>query len=160
MPAKNNGSAVDIRSILPWYPNLEKTCKKKGVDPRLMVAIYKVESEFNPRNVDGRYNATGLGQILPSTYRAIHRELKDECTWANMKEPWANIRYTTHLMSNNMKQYKSAHHAVWAYGGCVSINAKYAYMRKINTALKEIYNIDITDVEKYQKSLRDVTTDV
>lgn len=137
---------VDIRGLLPWYSNLERNCKKRDIDPRLMVAIYSIESEFNPRGVNPSSGARGLGQITYDSYRIVNKKLKDGVTWAQMKEPWANIRYTTVLFEMKVNEYKTLRKAIHSYGGCRSAFNKYDYENKINTKLKLIYGITLADI--------------
>ena len=137
---------VDIRGLLPWYNNLERNCKKRDIDPRLMVAIYSIESEFNPRGVNPVSGARGLGQITYSSYKDVNARLKDGVTWAQMKEPWANIRYTTELFVMKMEACKTLRKSIHSYGGCRSAHNKYEYENKINEKLKLIYGITIADI--------------
>ena len=57
---------------MPWRSELEFASRANGVDPFLLAALIRQESEFNPRAVS-RARAYGLTQVLPSTGRAISR---------------------------------------------------------------------------------------
>src|SRR5437899_10958617 len=54
---------------------LERNSRKNVLDPFLVTALIRQESEFNARAVS-RSNARGLTQILPSTGRELSRRLK------------------------------------------------------------------------------------
>ena len=60
---------------LPYRTELEKFSKQNGIDPFLMAALIRQESEFNPKVISAA-NARGLTQILPSTGRELSRRLK------------------------------------------------------------------------------------
>ena len=60
---------------LPYRAELERFAKANGLDPFLVAALIRQESEFNPKAVS-RANARGLTQILPVTGRELSRRLK------------------------------------------------------------------------------------
>ncbi|SRR5579883_348574 len=60
---------------MPYRAELEKFCKQNGLDPFLMAALIRQESEFNPKAVSVA-NARGLTQIEPATGRELSRKLK------------------------------------------------------------------------------------
>jgi soluble lytic murein transglycosylase len=60
---------------LPYRAELERFAKQNGLDPFLVAALIRQESEFNPKAVS-RMNARGLTQILPGTGRELSRRLK------------------------------------------------------------------------------------
>ncbi len=60
---------------LPYRAELERFAKLNGLDPFLVAALIRQESEFNPKAVS-RANARGLTQILPGTGRELSRKLK------------------------------------------------------------------------------------
>jgi len=60
---------------IPYRADLEHYSKLNGLDPFLMAALIRQESEFNPKVVS-HADARGLTQILPSTGRELSRQLK------------------------------------------------------------------------------------
>jgi soluble lytic murein transglycosylase len=60
---------------LPYRAELERFAKVNGLDPFLVAALIRQESEFNPKAVS-RANARGLTQILPGTGRELSHRLK------------------------------------------------------------------------------------
>jgi len=60
---------------LPYRAELERFAKQNGLDPFLVAALIRQESEFNPKAVS-RMNARGLTQILPGTGKELSRKLK------------------------------------------------------------------------------------
>ncbi|MBI3666201.1 MAG: transglycosylase SLT domain-containing protein [Acidobacteria bacterium] len=59
---------------LPWREALENYSRQQELDPYLVAALIRQESEFNPGAVS-RARARGLMQILPSTGRRLGRNL-------------------------------------------------------------------------------------
>jgi peptidoglycan lytic transglycosylase len=60
---------------LPYRKQLEDFCKPLSLDPFLVAALIRQESEFNPKAVS-RSNARGLTQVMPSTGRELSRKLR------------------------------------------------------------------------------------
>ena len=56
-------------------PSWRRFAKANGLDPFLVAALIRQESEFNPKAVS-RANARGLTQILPGTGRELSQKLK------------------------------------------------------------------------------------
>jgi soluble lytic murein transglycosylase len=77
---------------IPYREDLERYSKQNGLDPFLLAALIRQESEFNP-TVVSRANARGLTQIMPSTGRELSRRLKiAPYTTAKLFEPGMNLR--------------------------------------------------------------------
>jgi soluble lytic murein transglycosylase len=77
---------------LPYREQLEKFAKQNGLDPFLMAALIRQESEFNPKIVSPA-NARGLTQILPSTGRELSRRLKIKSyTTSQLFQPAVNLQ--------------------------------------------------------------------
>jgi soluble lytic murein transglycosylase len=60
---------------LPFRKALEEYCRAQSLDPYLMAALIRQESEFNPKAISPA-NARGLSQVMPATGRQLNRKLK------------------------------------------------------------------------------------
>jgi soluble lytic murein transglycosylase len=60
---------------MPYREALEQTARLSALDPYLVAALIRQESEFNPRAVS-HSKAYGLTQILPGTGRQLSRRMK------------------------------------------------------------------------------------
>jgi soluble lytic murein transglycosylase len=60
---------------LPYRKQLEDFCRPLALDPFIVAALIRQESEFNPKAVS-RSNARGLTQVMPSTGRELSRKLR------------------------------------------------------------------------------------
>ncbi len=80
---------------LPYRDELERFAKQNGLDPFLVAALIRQESEFNPKAVS-RANARGLTQILPVTGRELSRKLKVKTfATASLFVPAVNLQLGT-----------------------------------------------------------------
>ncbi len=59
---------------LPFRKPLEEYCRAQMLDPYLMAALIRQESEFNPKAIS-RANARGLAQVMPATGKQLSRKL-------------------------------------------------------------------------------------
>ena len=76
---------------LPYRADLERYARQNNLDPFLVAALARQESEFNPKAVSNA-NARGLTQILPSTGRELSRRLHVPYTTERLFEPQANLQ--------------------------------------------------------------------
>ena len=138
---KNRKDTINAAAIFEWYPYLKKQCEKRNVDTKLMMAVYKGESEFKPKLINPSSGASGLGQITEETYNDIHYSYfkNDGTTFKDMLNPYTNIKYTVVRMRMALDDTNSKMAALHSYGGCVSQNKKDIYIRYINKQYKSLY---------------------
>jgi soluble lytic murein transglycosylase len=80
---------------LPYRADLERFSKQNGLDPFVVAALIRQESEFDPKAVS-KANARGLTQIEPSTGRELSRRLKVKSfTTAALFQPAVNLELGT-----------------------------------------------------------------
>jgi soluble lytic murein transglycosylase len=85
---------------IPYRADLERFAKQNGLDPFLMAALIRQESEFNAKIVSPA-NARGLTQILPSTGRELSRRLKIKSyTTAALFQPAVNLQLGSYYLKN------------------------------------------------------------
>jgi len=75
---------------MPYRGDVEKFSRQNGLDPFLVAALIRQESEFNPKAVS-RANARGLMQIEPTTGRALSRKLRVRYSAARLFQPAVNL---------------------------------------------------------------------
>lgn len=89
----------------PYWDELRKDSLANHLDPYLVAALIRQESEFNPQAVS-RANAMGLMQLLPSVGKKLAREMKirhfssDELLTAN-----TNLRLGTRYFKRMVDYY-------------------------------------------------------
>jgi soluble lytic murein transglycosylase len=78
-----------------YWNDLEKHARENALDPYLVAALIRQESEFNPQAVS-RANAYGLMQLLPGVGREVAQRLRMKpYSTASLLEPTANLRLGT-----------------------------------------------------------------
>lgn len=120
-----------------WDEMIAGTASRHQVDPKLVRAIVRVESNFNPYAVSPR-GARGLMQLIPATARRFGV--------SNVFDPGANldggVRYLKYLMNLyggdvklSLAAYNAGENAVADHNGIPPYRETQDYLRKIS----EIY---------------------
>jgi soluble lytic murein transglycosylase len=83
---------------LPYRRSLETYSREHSLDPFLVAALIRQESEFNAKAVS-RSNARGLTQVLPSTGRQLSRKLKiPRYSTNSLFSPDTNLKIGTYYL--------------------------------------------------------------
>lgn len=91
-----------------WDALFQSAGQKYNVDPKLIAALVQTESSGNPNAYNAEYGATGLGQQIPATAKALGIDPKD---------PAQSIEGVAKLLNENLARYGSPEQAVLAYHG-------------------------------------------
>lgn len=112
---------------------IELAAQRHNVDPNLVRAVIKVESNFNP-NAVSRKGAMGLMQLMPNTARQL-----------NVQNPFdpeqnvdAGVRHLKHLMESFGGDVKLTLAAYNAGAGAVSRSAGVPHIRETRNYVKRI----------------------
>lgn len=118
---------------------IEKEAQKKGLDPDLVKAIIKAESNFNPKAVSPK-GAQGLMQLMPSTAEDLG--IKDPF------DPIQNIKGGTSYLKELSRIFRNRDHIIAAYnagpatvkkyGGIPPYSETQTYVRKVNEFLENL----------------------
>jgi len=119
---------------------VEQTASRLQIDPQLVHAIIKVESEYDPKAVS-RKGAMGLMQLIPETAQRFGVE--------NPFNPKENIEggvsYLKHLLglfrgdlSLSLAAYNAGEGAVQRFGGIPSFAETRDYVRKVTNIYQSV----------------------
>ena len=121
---------------IPYADMFVKAGAKYGVSPKLLAAVAKVESGYNPHAVSGA-GAQGLMQLMPATAKGLGVH--------NSFDPAQAIDGGAKLLARNLKEFKSVPLALAAYnagggavhkyGGIPPYAETQAYVPKVQKAL-------------------------
>lgn len=91
-----------------WESLIASAGQKYNVDPQLIASIVQTESSGNPNAYNAEFGATGLGQQIPATAKALGIDPRD---------PAQSIEGVAKLLDENLRRYGSPEQAVLAYHG-------------------------------------------
>jgi len=121
---------------VPYGDLFVKAGAKYGVSPKLLAAVAKVESGYNPHAVSG-VGARGLMQLMPSTAKGLGVD--------DAFDPEQAILGGAKLLAHNLREFKSLPLALAAYnagggavkkyGGIPPFAETQAYVPKVQKAL-------------------------
>lgn len=101
----------------PYRPIVEKYAEQYGVDPFLVIAVIRAESNFMPQSQSHK-GAQGLMQLMPDTAEWIAKSRGDKSfTLEDLKDPEKNIQYGTWYLASLQKEFKNTTLVLAAYNG-------------------------------------------
>jgi soluble lytic murein transglycosylase len=89
----------------PWWDTIQAESAKNNLDPYLVAALIRQESEFNPSAISPA-NAYGLMQLLPAVGKSLAREegIKHFETF-QLLDPATNIRLGTRYLRQTLNKF-------------------------------------------------------
>lgn len=100
----------------PYWAQLENDSRANGLDPHLVAALIRQESEFNPQAIS-RMNAYGLMQLLPSVGKSLAKKDGDRhFKTSQLLDPSINLRMGTQDLRKSIDRYNGqVEYALAAY---------------------------------------------
>lgn len=91
---------------LHYQECVEYYAGKYGIDPMILYAFIRTESNFDP-NVDSNADARGLMQITEVTFDWIKTKIAptEDLTFDDLYDPETNIRFGTYFVCYCLKKY-------------------------------------------------------
>jgi soluble lytic murein transglycosylase len=139
---------------LPYRTSLEKFTDQYNVDPYLMAALIRQESEFDPQalSVTG---ARGLTQIQPTTGRDLAGRIKVTYTAAKLFQPDYNLQLGTFYFDWLTKQLDGDVEAALAsYNAGMSRAKQWKKWGEFREPAEFIETIPITQTRDYVQAVR------
>jgi soluble lytic murein transglycosylase-like protein len=140
-PQSMEAILADMETVpeTPYGDLIHRVGRRHGVSPRLIAAVARVESAFDPRAVSSK-GARGLMQLMPAT--ALRFGLELEQIFQPEKNLEAGVRYLkwlTERFSGNLSLVLAAYNAgegtVDRYGGLPPFRETHSYVVKVYEAL-------------------------
>ncbi len=136
---------------------INQAASRHGVDPNLVKAIIKVESNFNPHAVS-RVGAIGLMQLMPGTAR----ELKVTNPFDVQQNVDAGVRHFRQLLEDfhgdvklSLAAYNAGEKAVTSHGGIPPFHETQNYVRQITNLYNGGLNLQFAPARTPIKVYRD-----
>ncbi|WP_283608938.1 lytic transglycosylase domain-containing protein [Faecalispora anaeroviscerum] len=113
-----NGYEIFMKRQYPlgYQDIIEKEAKNYNLDPALVYAVVKAESNFDP-DAKSRAGAMGLMQLTPATFEWLQTKLLGKSTMdeTSLLDPATNIKYGCYLLSLLSSIYSDRTTALCAY---------------------------------------------
>jgi soluble lytic murein transglycosylase len=98
-----------------YWGDLKRFSTQNELDPYLVAALIRQESEFNP-NAISRANAVGLMQLLPVTGKKVAKEVKmHHFNPSQLYTPTVNLQLGTRYFKSMVDKFGSFEYALAAY---------------------------------------------
>ncbi len=127
---------------------IEKEARAKGLDPKLVESLIRVESDFDPQAVSTK-GAVGLMQLMPETAR-LYGATNPWDAEQNVKAGTAYLRDLLYHFDGDVKKALAAYNAgpatVKRYGGVPPYPETQRYVRKI-LSLYPARRVEVTTVD-------------
>lgn len=125
--------AASSVTSLPYGDSINSIASKYGVDPSLVAAVIKAESNFDPNSVSSA-GAVGLMQIMPSNFESLGI--------TNARDPLQNIEGGVRMLRQLLDRfggdtrlalaaYNAGPNAVTRYGGIPPYSETQAYVPRV-----------------------------
>jgi soluble lytic murein transglycosylase len=103
----------------PWQPLVRDAARARGLDPTLVAAVIRQESNFTPTAVSPA-GAVGLMQLMPDVGRSLWNALgaqHGDVPWspALLRQPDVNVALGTRHLATALAQYPDLAYALAAY---------------------------------------------
>lgn len=120
-------------TVGPYADLIHRTARAHGIDPDLVKAVIRVESNFDARAVS-RKGAQGLMQLMPTT--AAEHAVGDAFDPAqNIDGGVRYLRRLLDLFNGDLRLalagYNAGENAVWRYGGLPPYRETQQYVRRV-----------------------------
>ena len=149
---------IIMKKIYPlkYSEYVEKYSKEYDIDPYMVYAIIKAESNFN-ENAKSASNAVGLMQIMEATAIETANKMDLNVTEEDLFNPELNINIGLKYFSNLVNKYNDNYYlAIIAYNAGIGNVDKWITDGTIKEDASDIENVPFKETNNYvRKILRD-----
>lgn len=134
----------------PFRDTVEREAAANGIDPRLVWAVMKQESHFDPK-ARSWVGAAGLMQLMPKT--ASYQASKMKLSNYNIFRPGDNITLGTAYFAGLLKRFKKCERAIASYNGGPTNVSNWEKIRGTQPADMWTENIPFSETRNYVKKV-------
>ena len=138
----------------PYWTTLENDARANGVDPYLVAALIRQESEFNPGAVS-RANAYGLMQLLPSVGKELAKKDGQRHFKTNdLLDPIINLQLGTQDLRKSIDRYGGqVDYALAAYNAGDSPVHQWMSLNNYKDIAEWVESIPYTETRDYVQAI-------
>jgi soluble lytic murein transglycosylase len=138
----------------PYWTTLESDAKANGLDPYLVAALIRQESEFNPGAVS-RANAYGLMQLLPSVGKELAKKDGQRHFKTNdLLDPTINLQLGTQDLRKSIDRYGGqVDYALAAYNAGDSPVHQWMAVNNYKDIPEWVESIPYTETREYVQAI-------
>jgi soluble lytic murein transglycosylase len=138
----------------PYWATLENDARANGLDPYLVAALIRQESEFNPGAVS-RANAYGLMQLLPSVGKELAKKNGDRHFKTNdLLNPTINLQLGTQDLRKSIDRYGGqVDYALAAYNAGDSPVHQWMSVNNYKDIAEWVESIPYTETREYVQAI-------
>lgn len=131
-----------------YIEEIQKYSNEYGVDPKVVLAIMRVESNFKSDAVS-KVNAKGLMQVLPDTAKHVAKLLNINVNSVDLNDPETNVKFGTYYLKYLMQNFSNMDTVYAAYnGGIGNVNTWLKDSKYSNDGVS-LYNIPSAETKNY-----------
>ncbi len=137
-----------------YWDDVRRYASSNGLDPFLVAALVRQESEFNPGAIS-RANAVGLMQLLPSTGKKMARELRVHGYSLNMLTvPGANLQLGTRYFHQLLDKFDgNIEYALAAYNAGTDRVEDWKAAGNFRDVQEFVESIPFTETREYVQAI-------
>lgn len=137
---------------LHYLDEIQKYSNEYNVDPKVVLAIMKVESDFNP-SAQSHANAKGLMQVMPETAKHVAQILKTDPNSIDLNNPDTNIEIGTCYLKFLMTNFRDLNTVYAAYNGGFGNVTNWLKDEKYSQDGVTLSNIPVEETKHYVKKV-------
>lgn len=131
-----------------YLEEIQKYSNEYGVDPKVVLAIMRVESNFKS-DATSKVNAKGLMQILPDTAKHVAKLLNIDANSMDLNDAETNIKIGTYYIKYLMQNFSNMDTVYAAYNGGIGNVNTWLKDSKYSSDGVSLYNIPSSETKHY-----------
>lgn len=133
---------------IAYQEYVSAAAEKYDVEPALIYAVIKTESDFNPI-AQSRAGALGLMQIMPNTFDWLKSKTDEEIDVSALEDPEINIRYGTFLLSILLERYQIEGVAICAYNAGIGTVDRWLSDSELSEDQQSLLRVPYPETDQY-----------